>query len=98
MVNQLFINNDFCSAESGRTVSLVNPATEKPFVEVASAGRRDVERAVAGANQAFQNIWRDFAPGKRAAILFSLAQKIRESLEELAQLETLQVGKPIADS
>src|SRR5688572_24611146 len=98
MVNQLFIDNELCPASSGRTEKLVNPATEKVITEVSAAGESEVEKAVKGSDRAFDEIWRDMAPGKRSSILFSLSHKIKGALEELAQLETAQVGKPINDS
>jgi betaine-aldehyde dehydrogenase len=58
----------------------------------------DVDRAVRGAAAAFSGSWRDLAPGKRAEILFAIAAAIRMHAEELAQLESRNIGKPIADA
>src|SRR5438876_4052909 len=82
----------------GKTAALINPATEAVFTEVGQAGTADVEAAVAGAARAFKEGWRDLAPGKRAAALMAIAQAIRANAEELAQLETACVGKPIVES
>jgi len=95
---QLFINGRFCDASSGKTISLVNPANEEILGHVAAADERDVEAAVAGAQRAYENSWRDLAPGRRTEILFRLAALLREHAEELAQLEMLNIGKPISDA
>jgi acyl-CoA reductase-like NAD-dependent aldehyde dehydrogenase len=58
----------------------------------------DVDAAVASAQRAWEGGWRDLAPGKREAILHAVARKLREHLEEIAQLEMRQIGKPIADA
>src|SRR5438552_12934943 len=95
---QLFLNGAYRDAASGRHVSLINPATEEPLVEVASADASDVDAAVESAQRAWETGWRDLTPGKRTEILFNVARKLREDGEEIAQLETLQIGKPISDA
>jgi len=95
---QLVLNGKLQSASDGKRLSLVNPATEEPLCEVASASTRDVEAAAVGAHHAYQKEWRDIKPARRAEILFRLAQEIRLHAEELAQLEMLNIGKPIADA
>ncbi len=96
--SKLFINNRGCAATGGQTLPLINPATEAVFAEVAAAGVRDVELAATGAQRAFEQGWRDLAPGKRADILFQIVRLIRQHAEELARLEMLNVGKPISDA
>ncbi len=95
---QLFLNGAYRDAASGRHVSLINPATEEPLVEVASADASDMDAAVESAQRAWETGWRDLTPGKRTEILFNVARKLREDGEEIAQLETLQIGKPISDA
>src|SRR5256885_4463871 len=94
---QPFIDGDFRGTSGGR-IALVDPATEQNWCEVASAGEADVDRAVAGARRAFEQDWRDLAPGKRAEVLFAVARLIRENSEELAQLDVRSVGKPVSDA
>jgi betaine-aldehyde dehydrogenase len=96
--SQLFIDGAFRDAKSGSRTTLINPATEEAFVEVAAADAADVDAAVASAHQAWESGWRDLAPGKRTDILFNVARILRENLETLAQLETLHIGKPISDA
>jgi acyl-CoA reductase-like NAD-dependent aldehyde dehydrogenase len=95
---QLFINGAWRDAASGRRTKLINPATEEAFTEVAAADNGDVETAVESAHQAWESGWRDLAPGKRTEIMFNVARVLRENLERIAQLETLHIGKPIADA
>jgi betaine-aldehyde dehydrogenase len=95
---QPFIDGDFRSGSTGSRATLVNPATEEVWCEVAGVDSAGVDRAVTGAHRAFEQGWRDLAPGKRAEVLFAIARLIREHSEELAQLDVRSVGKPIADA
>jgi acyl-CoA reductase-like NAD-dependent aldehyde dehydrogenase len=76
---------------------VVNPATEKTIREVPEATEEDADRSVEAAGQAFP-AWRAVSPGDRARLLRRLASTVEEYGEELARLETHNVGKPIADS
>lgn len=96
--NKLFINGAPCTASDGKTLLVINPATEETFCETASATERDVDTAVVGAQRTFEQTWRDCAPGKRAEVLFQIAKILREHAEELSQLESLSIGKPISDA
>jgi acyl-CoA reductase-like NAD-dependent aldehyde dehydrogenase len=98
LATQLFIDGTWRDAASGRRTTLINPATEEAFAEVAAADTADVTAAVESAHQAWESGWRDLAPGKRTEILFNVARVLRENLERIAQLETLHIGKPIADA
>jgi betaine-aldehyde dehydrogenase len=95
---KLFIDGQSRAASDGRTLTLINPATEETLAEVAAATPRDVEAAAAGAQKAYEQGWRDCAPGRRAEILFQIARVLREHAEELSQLESLSIGKPISDA
>jgi betaine-aldehyde dehydrogenase len=79
------------------TLTVVNPATEQPIAELEQAGVEETDAAVAAAKAAFP-AWRTVAPGDRARLLRRLARLVEENGEELALLETRNVGKPIADS
>jgi acyl-CoA reductase-like NAD-dependent aldehyde dehydrogenase len=96
--NRLFVDGGYRAASSGRVTTLVNPATESAFAEVSAADPADLAAAIASARKAWESGWRDLAPGRRAAILFEVARRLREQLEEIAQLEMLQIGKPIGDA
>ncbi len=95
---QLFVDGAYHDSHSGRRTQLINPATESVLCEVAAADADEAGAAVESAHRAWENGWRDLAPGKRAAILFAVAHRLREHLEEIAQLEMRQIGKPISDA
>ena len=76
-------------------LSVLNPATEQPIVELDEAGVEEADEAVARANAAFP-AWRDVAPAARAGLLRKVATLVDENAEELAQIESENVGKPIS--
>src|SRR5258706_15878087 len=96
--SQLFIDGAYRNADSSRHTTLINPATEEPFAEIAAAGVADVSAAVISAHRAWESGWRDLAPGRRTEVLFNVARVLRENTERIAQLETLHIGKPIGDA
>jgi betaine-aldehyde dehydrogenase len=96
--NHLFIDGVFRNGSSNRRTTLINPATEESITDVASADVADVNLAVESAHKAWESGWRDLAPGKRTEILFNVARVLRENLETLAQIEMIQIGKPISDA
>jgi acyl-CoA reductase-like NAD-dependent aldehyde dehydrogenase len=79
------------------SVSVVNPATEETIAELPEAGIEGTDEAVARARAAFP-AWRAVPPSHRARMLRRLATLVEEHAEELALLETRNVGKPISDS
>lgn len=96
--NQLFVDGGYRNSTSGSRTSLVNPATEQSFVDVAAADVSDVNAAVESAHDAWESGWRDLPAGKRTEILFNVARVLRENLERIAQLDRVQIGKPISDA
>ena len=95
---RIFINGASRPGRNGRTLPQLNPATEQIFCEVAAAEVADATEAIEGAHAAFEQGWRDLAPGKRADLLFAIARAIRNNIEPLAQLECSNIGKPISDA
>ena len=96
---QAFIDGDFVDSASGRTYVAENPATGGRLAEIAECGVEDVDRAVAAARRAADSgVWSDMAPADRKRILVRFADLIDEHAEELALIETLDVGKPISDT
>ena len=93
-----YIDGEMRGAPSAESIPITNPATEEQWTAVRAAGADDVGRAVAGAQRAFEQSWRDCSPGPRAQVLFEVARLIRAHRDELAQLDTRSVGKPIADA
>jgi gamma-glutamyl-gamma-aminobutyraldehyde dehydrogenase/4-guanidinobutyraldehyde dehydrogenase/NAD-dependent aldehyde dehydrogenase len=96
---QAWIDGAYADAASGETFARVNPATGVEIARVAACDVEDVDRAVAGARAVFEaGTWRDAAPKQRKRVLTRLATLIEEHADELALLETLDMGKPIRDS
>jgi acyl-CoA reductase-like NAD-dependent aldehyde dehydrogenase len=84
-------------AVSTETMQVFEPATEQVLAELPRAGAEEADEAVARAKAAFP-AWRDVAPGDRAKLLRRLARAVEGKVEELAQLEARNVGKPISDA
>ncbi len=95
--HQLFIDGRFVDAASGETLATLNPHDNTPIVEVAMAGREDIDRAVAAAQRAYP-AWSRTAAADRGRILLKLADLIEANAEELARLESLDTGHPLRDS
>ncbi len=95
----MLIDAEWLPAESGKTFAVHNPATGEEIARVAKADTPDVDRAVRAAHRAFEDgPWSSLRPPERARLLFTVARLIRERLEEIAKVETQNVGKPIRDS
>jgi acyl-CoA reductase-like NAD-dependent aldehyde dehydrogenase len=95
---QLFINNEPRDAAGGKTIEVVNPATEEVIAEVASAERSDVDDAVAAARAAFEGPWGKLSARERGRLVWKIGEKLLERADEIARLETLHNGKPIFES
>jgi len=80
------------------TTTLIEPATGQLLAEVQQRAPEDLDRAVRGAQEAFTGAWRRIHTRERGQLLLRLAALIRENAEELARLESRNVGKPIRDS
>lgn len=94
-----FIDGRFRQAQSGATLVTINPATGQDLASIAACGARDVDDAVASARRAFEDgRWSRLAPRDRKLILQRFAELLEANCEELALLETLEVGKPIRDT
>lgn len=97
--SQAFIDGACVDALSGARFDNVNPATGRVFGQVAAGDAADIERAVASAKSAFgRGVWSRTKPAHRKKVLTAFAQSILAHREELALLETLDMGKPITDS
>jgi aldehyde dehydrogenase (NAD+) len=92
----LFIDGEFVDG-AGR-FKTVNPATEEVLAEVVEAGSEDVDRAVAAARRAFEQVWGPMPGRDRAKYLYRIARIVQERARELAVLETIDNGKPIRES
>jgi 4-guanidinobutyraldehyde dehydrogenase/NAD-dependent aldehyde dehydrogenase len=94
-----FIDGRYVDAASGETFDCVSPVDGRSIARVASTSAADVDRAVAAARRSFEGgAWSRMAPRERKRVLLRFAGLILEHRDELALLETLDMGKPIADS
>src|SRR6184192_1709185 len=89
-----FIGGDWADSVSGETMEVISPATGEVIAEVPRCNADDVDRAVEAAKQALPD-WLDKTPKDRSELLHKLADVIEENAEELAQLESVNVGKPL---
>ena len=97
--NQAFISGRYCPAISGKTFSRINPATGGELVDIASCDIDDVNVAVKAARTSFESgIWSSKTPQERKSIMLKWAELINEHQQDIALLETLDTGKPIAET
>jgi acyl-CoA reductase-like NAD-dependent aldehyde dehydrogenase len=98
---KLLINGEWVEAQGGRTFNTVNPATGEVLTQVASATVVDVDRAVQAARRAFDDQngpWRKMTAADRGRLLWRIADLIEKNIDEIAEIETLDNGKPIFES
>jgi acyl-CoA reductase-like NAD-dependent aldehyde dehydrogenase len=94
--HRLLIGSERPEAADGRTFATLDPATGREIAEVAQAGAEDVERAVAAAREAFADgPWASLPAAGRERLMLALAEAIEARAEELAQIESLDNGKPV---
>ena len=94
-----FIDGQYRAAASGETFECVSPVDGRLLANVASCADADVQSAVENARKTFDSgVWSQAAPAKRKATLIRFAGLLNQHAEELALLETLDMGKPISDS
>ncbi len=95
----LYINGQWTAGTNGRAWAVTNPATGQHLADVALAEAVDVDRAVRAARQAFDTgPWPRLDPLVRGRMLYQLAQRLRERLDDFALTDTLNIGKPIRDT
>jgi phenylacetaldehyde dehydrogenase len=93
---QLFINGQWTDAASGKTFDTPDPATGETLARVAEGDAEDIDRAVRAARAAFEGPWSRMSPSERGRIIWRIGDLILEHADELAQLESLDNGKPFA--
>src|SRR5271167_1437549 len=94
---QLFINGQWRDAASGKTFETPDPATGETLARIAEGDSEDINRAVRAARAAFEGgPWGRMTPSERGRIIWRIGDLILEHLDELAQLESLDNGKPFA--
>src|SRR3982751_5750648 len=96
---KMLIDGQWRDSVSGKTFATYNPATEEVLAEVAEGDAVDIDRAVKAARKAFDSgPWRKTDARDRGRLMYKLADLIEKNVDELAELETLDNGKPISES
>jgi betaine-aldehyde dehydrogenase len=95
---QMYIDGKFVDAASGKRFDVYDPATEGVIATCPAGDASDIDRAAQAANRAFHGGWRTVTAQERGRILFRLAERVRGRRTELAELETINSGKPIVES
>lgn len=96
---QALINGKHVDAASGETFDCISPIDGANLATIASCGAEDVDRAVEAARSSFESgAWANRSPKERKKVLLKLAQLVADHAEELALIETLDMGKPVQDS
>ena len=94
---KMFINGKWVEAASGKTFPVYNPATGEVMAKVAEGDREDIDRAVKAARKAFESgPWPSMTASERGRMIWQLGDLIDQHLEEFAQLESLDNGKPLS--
>src|SRR5208283_5647541 len=94
---KMLINGNWVDSISGKTFPTYNPATGEVLAQVAEGDHEDIERAVKSARRAFESgSWPAMSASDRGRLIWKLGDLIEEHLEEFAQLESLDNGKPLA--
>ncbi len=93
----MLINGNWVTALSGQTFSTVNPATGETLCQIPEGQQGDIDLAVQSARRAFdQGAWRKLTASERGKLIWKLADLMESRLEDFAQLESLDNGKPVA--
>jgi phenylacetaldehyde dehydrogenase len=93
---KMLINGKWVEAASGKTFDTYNPATGEVLARIAEGDREDIDRAVKAARTAFETgRWSQLTPSERGRLIWKLADLLEENLEEFAELESLDNGKPL---
>jgi phenylacetaldehyde dehydrogenase len=94
---RMLINGDWVDSASGETLDVYNPASGDVIAHVPAGNQEDIDRAVKAARQSFETRrWIGMTPSERGRIIWKIGDLILDHLEELAQLESLDNGKPIS--
>ena len=94
---ELFIDGKWRPAASGKTIPVINPATEEPIGTVAHAAKADLDEALASADKGFK-VWRNISSYERSKVMRKAADLIRERADKIATLMTMEQGKVLTES
>src|SRR4051812_36589788 len=94
---RMYIDGKWCDADDGRTLGVINPATEEVITEVAFGGRKEPRRALEAAGKAMP-AWMKLTAYDRAKVLKKTADLMRERADAIARTLTTEQGKPVAEA
>ncbi|SFJ48476.1 aldehyde dehydrogenase (NAD+) [Halobacillus dabanensis] len=98
-MKRMYVGGEWIESEGKQTIATKDPATQEVTAEVPRGGKTEIHHAIMAARKTFESDeWQDFAPEERGRILYEMASKLRHSAEEIAQLETMDTGKPISQA
>src|SRR5947207_8159209 len=96
-LKKMYIDGQWCAAKDGKTVGVINPATEEVIVEMAFGSKADVKRAIEAAGKAMP-AWMKLTAFDRAKVLKKTADLMRERADAIAKTLTMEQGKPLAEA
>ena len=97
--NECFVNGRFTPAQSGATMAAISPIDGSTLTSIAAGGAEDIDFAVKAARDSFERgVWQNQSPNKRRRVMLRFADLMEKHAEELALLETLDLGKPIRNT
>src|SRR5262245_16902113 len=96
-LKRMYIDGKWCAADDGRTLGVINPATEEVLADVAYGGRAETRRALEAAHRAMPG-WMKLTAWDRGRVLRKTADLMRERCEAIARTLTLEQGKPLVES
>src|SRR6267143_1591823 len=96
-LKRMYIDGKWCAADSGKTLGVINPATEEVVEEIAYGGKAETRRALEAAQRAMP-AWMKLSSWDRAKVLKKTADLMRERADQIARTLTMEQGKPVAES
>ena len=96
--SELFIDNQYVAAEGGASLDVHAPRDGSVFTTIANASKADVDAAVESSRRCFEGGWRDTSAADRADVVRRMGDELENRLEEFAQVESWDCGKPLSES
>src|SRR5215470_12199320 len=96
-LKKMYIDGQWCAAQDGKTIGVINPANEEVIADMAFGSRSDVKRALEAAARAMVG-WMKQTSWERAKVLKKTAELMRERADAIARTLTMEQGKPLAES
>jgi aldehyde dehydrogenase (NAD+) len=95
-MSKLFIDGDWCAPLCQETLPVYSPADGQVYAEIGRGQAEDIDRAVKAARAAFEGAWGGYSATERGRLLVRIGEKVLGAIDELAQIEARDTGKPLA--